>query len=81
MSFIPIDVESTTLITPALLRRIESQIDAGLAFANTNIRQDDASPLKTEIRASNPANTVGVVYFNTTTGKMRGFDGIAWQEF
>lgn len=81
MSFTPITfVNGETLITPAKLRHIETQIDE-IETDTSDLRTRSGSSLMAEKLATEPTSNDARIYFNTTTGKMNGYDGIVWGEW
>ena len=79
MAFEPITfVNGETLITAARLRHIDSQYDEAAAYINQNLRQANNKALRAQVAASAPAGATGRFYFNSTDGKMYGYNGTSW---
>lgn len=76
MPFTPIVwIDGSVLITPARLRHMETQHEQAVADGTSTVRDDNTSPLKPGINASEPSGETGLMYYNSTDGKMYGYNG------
>jgi hypothetical protein len=79
MSYVPIVVSQHTLITPSLLRHIETQYDLVMQDVGSTLKQRNEL-LSAQILSSDPQAKEGRIYFNNVTGKIKGFS-TSWQEW
>ena len=71
-------INGKTLITAEAIRHIETQYDEAVAYINQNLRQANNKELRAQVAASAPAGATGRFYFNSTDGKMYGYNGTSW---
>jgi len=80
MPYIPIEWTTETLITARRMRVMETQYEQAVADAGTSTRSS-TTEIRSEIRTGNPATpNIGRFYYNSTTGKMVGWNGTTWTE-
>jgi hypothetical protein len=72
-------INATTLITPALLKKLETQYDEAVAELDTIVRLANTE-LLVQVAASAPAGADGKLYFDSTTGKFNYYNGSAFVE-
>ena len=63
----------TTLITPARLRKLETQHEKLLVDARVA-----NEPLLAEIASSAPTGETAMIYVNSTDNKLYGYNGTSW---
>jgi len=82
MAFTPITFANwETLITPARLRHIETQYDKAADYIDQNMRQATNKALRAQVATSAPAGATGRFYFNSSDGKIYGYNGTNWEEW